>query len=379
MRRAFRNGFTLVEVMVGMGILVVAMISGLTVLEMVQKSMKATEDSLGYVSARNQLVSLLLDDTSWSQIVAKNPKLSCMLKQNSASIADRDCFGQTDRLALYNIKGDPYVYNGVTAYDFTSPTQGFSSKGQACDSFNGTVGSGNPDCPYQVVVTWNALCSSSPCVNPPIQFTGVTTFNGSASQLAPNVVNLNFQVIKSRIYCPTPTTPNTHTTITPVTIDVTATDRVRSTLMTNVATTDFAMTDTTIDACRRAIVSYSEDINPVFVADPNNQSSVFLRDETTGANVFEFRRLGSGAFYDYQIYYNGVAVVTTKPTWITLTKDSVFKFDVTNGLLRFCVDDRCPHYFTQKVDFPFRAVFKPASGAYTPSGYNNINYTILDL
>ncbi|MGZ5278796.1 MAG: type II secretion system protein, partial [Pseudobdellovibrionaceae bacterium] len=86
-----KNGFTMVEVMVGMAILVIAMISGLVVLQMVERSMKSTEDSLGYVSARNQLVSLLLDDTSWGKIVANNAKFSCLLKQNSAVLADRDC------------------------------------------------------------------------------------------------------------------------------------------------------------------------------------------------------------------------------------------------------------------------------------------------
>lgn len=373
-----KNGFTLVEVMVGMGVLIIAMISGLVVLEMVEKNMKATEDSLGYVSARNQLVSLLLDDTSWGQIVSKNAKMSCFLKQNSAVVSDRDCFGQGDPLVLYNIKGDPYVLNGVPAYDFRLPQQGFTSKGQACANYDGNAGTGNPACPYQVVVNWTALCSSSPCVNPPILFTGTTTFNGGPDQMAPNVVNLNFQVIKSRIYCPPKTSPTAHTTGSPD-VDVLVPNRVRSTLATNVLTTETGTIDASMDACRRVIVAFSEDLNPAFVPDGNNQSSVYLRDETTGANVFEFRRLGSGTFYDYQLLVNGVTVVNTKPTWLTITRDSVFKFDVTNGLLRFCVDDRCPHYFVQKLDFPFRAVFKPASGMFTPNGFNNISYTLLDL
>jgi len=378
MRIQSKKGFTLVEAMVGMGILVIAMISGLTVLEMVEKSMKNTQDSLGYVSARNQLVSLLLDDTSWSKIVANNPEMSCVLSQNSPVISDRDCFGDTSPLVLYNIKGLPYTVNGVPAYNFHSAIQGFSEKGEACETFDSTAGAGNPACPYHVVVTWSALCSASPCTNPPLLFVGQTTFNGGPNQLAPNVVNLSFQVIKSRLYCPPIVAPAGHTTAS-ADVDVTTPDQVKSNLITDVPTVDSGMTDTLIAPCRQALVTFTEDLNPAFVANPNNQSSVFIRDETTGTNIFEFRRLGNGIVYDYQLYQNGVMVVAAKPSWITVTKDTVYKFDVTNGLLRFCINDRCPHYFTQKVDFPFRMVFKPASGAFTPNGFTTINYNLLDL
>jgi prepilin-type N-terminal cleavage/methylation domain-containing protein len=383
MRHQTRNGFTLVETMVGMAILLIAFISSLTVFEMVQNGQTANESSLGYVAARNQVVSLIIDDTSWAKMIgppgdATNPNFSCLFKQNSTTASDQDCFGKTDPLVMYNIKGDPYTVNGVRAYDFRSAVQGFSSKGQPCDTFNGNAGSGNFLCPLQLVVTWSAICSASPCINPPILFRGQATFNGGPQQQTPNTNNMSFQIIKSSLYCPPAVTPAGHNTVS-IEVDTAAPDRVRSNLNTDVTTTQVGTSNAAMTPCRRVIVSFSEDINSVYAANANNTSSVFIRNEITGADVFEFRRIATGANYDFQLYANGVAVAANKPSWMTLTKLSVYKFDLTNGLLKFCVDDRCVHYFVQKLDFPFRVAFKPASRLFTPGGFNLITYTNLDF
>jgi prepilin-type N-terminal cleavage/methylation domain-containing protein len=383
MKHQTQDGFTLIETMVGMAILLVAFLSSLAVFEIVQNGQTANESSQGFVAARNQVVSLIIDDTSWSKIVGPpgsgtNPNFSCLFKQDSTVAADQDCFGKTDPLVMYNIKGDPYTVNGITAYDFRSSIQGFSTKGQPCDTFNGVAGAGNPLCPLQLVVTWSAICSASPCVNPPILFRGQATFNGGPQQQVPNTNNMGFQIIKSSLFCPPPVTPADHNTAS-ADVDVATADRVRSNFITDVPTTDVGTSNVAMVPCRRVMISFSEDVNPVYAVNANNTSSVFLRNEITGADVFEFRRIATGVTYDYQLYANGVAVATTKPTWMNLTNLSVYKFDITNGLVRFCIDDRCVHYFNQKLDFPFRVAFRPASRLFTPAGFNLITYTLTDF
>jgi type II secretory pathway pseudopilin PulG len=379
------QGFTLVEVLVGTAILFIAFFAAMYTLTMVDHGQRSNEDSLGYASARNKLVSLLIDDTSWSKMIgppgnADNPDFSCLLNQTSATLSDRDCFGKTAPLVMYNIKGMPYTVDGVQAYDFRSTTQGISSNGQLCNSFVRPPAPGNPQCPYQVVLTWKPICTSAPCVNPPILFQGATTFNGNPDQLSPNVANLNFQVIKSRLYCPPVTAATTPTGHTPaVGIDTSAPTQVFSTVVGNVTTNASGMTNVDIAPCRKVTVNFTEDLPGAFTMDPSDTSSVSIIDANTLARVFEFRRNASGASFDYQLIEKGVVVATNKPSWVTLTGSTNFKFDITDGLVRFCVDDRCVHYFTQKVDFPFRISFQPASSSYTPGGFKDINYSLLDL
>ncbi len=376
------RGFTLVEVMAGIAILFIAFFSAIYVLQLVDKGQRSNEDSLSYASARNKLVSLLIDDTSWSKMIGApgkvdNPNFACLLFQDSVNVTDRNCFAQSGPLVMYNIKGSKYVVDGVSAYDFRSTTQGISNKGQPCDTYVQPPGAGNPQCPYQVVLTWRALCTSAPCVNPPILFQGVTAFNGNPDQLNPNLANLNFQLVKSRLYCPPTVAPTGHAPAPNV--DVTTPGQVRSTLVTPVATTAKANTNVVMTPCRKVVVTFSEDLPVAYAADPNNTSSVAILDEATGNKIFEFRRVASGTTFDYQLLYNGTVVVTTKPSWIAINAATTFKFDITDGLVRFCVDDRCPHYFTQKLDFPFRMSFQPASTAYTPGGFKGITYSLLDL
>lgn len=383
-QRKLSPGFTIIEALAGMAILLITFLASLAVFNMVANGQSANEASLGFVSARNQLVSLLIDDTSWQNMIdapgsVDNPKFNCLLKQNSVAAGERDCFGQTDPLVIYNIKGDKYVMNGINAYDFRVATQGFSQKGLACNTFVAPPAAGDPLCPYQMVVTWSAVCEASPCTNPPIVFRGLTTFNGGPNQPIPNTRNLNFQLIKSVLYCPPPiVAPGGHVTGDP-NVDVSAIDRVRSTTFADVPFAETGMTDIVMAPCRRVSVQFQEDMNTVFTANANNTSSVYIRNESTGTDVFEFRRLGNGAGYDYQLYADGAVVVNTKPTWQIISNASVFKFDIINGLVRFCVDERCTHYFSRKLDFPFRFVYKPASAFHTPGGINNINYTVLDF
>jgi hypothetical protein len=385
MSRKSSQGFTVVEVLVGIGILLIAFVSALSVLNLVDRGQKSNEDSLSYASARNKIVSLLLDDTSWSKMIANpgnvdNPNFGCLVKQDSTSASDRDCFGATAPLVMYNIKGQKYSVDGIDAYDFRSATQGISDKGQACNTFTAAPAAGDPNCPYQVVLTWKALCSSSPCVNPPILFSGVTAFNGSPEQLNPNLANLNFQVIKSRLYCPPLTMATTPTTHLPAAdVDVAVIGQIRSTLVGNVPTSAFAKTDVAMAPCRRIVVSFSEDIPATFAVEPNNTSEVSILDENSGAKVFQFRRIALGTAFDYQLLYNGAVVAGSKPSWLSINSASTFKFDIMDGLVKFCIDDRCPYYFTQKLDFPFRMSFKPASTTFTPGGFKDITYTLLEL
>ncbi len=386
MRKHRSQGFTVVEAMVGMAILMIAFISSLTVFDMVQNGQNANEASIGFAAARNQIVSLLIDDTSWSKMIglpgaADNPKLSCLLKQGSTVLNDRDCFGQTDPIVIYNIKGQKYTLDGFTAYDFRSPTLGYTPKGKVCNTYQDPPALGDPACPYHMVVTWTPLCTASPCINPPMLFEGKVSYNGGPNQRSPNVTNLGFRLIKATLYCPIPTIPDTHTSDNPATVeaDPTFIDRARSLINTNTPTTDVAYSNQAMAPCRRVSVTFSEGMSAAYTPDANNNSSVYLRDETTGANVFEFRRIATGAAgYDYQLLYKGAVVVANKPSWVILSTNTVFKFEVTNGLVRFCVDSRCPHYFPQKLDFPFRAAFRPASSFFSPAGYYSIGYGIMD-
>lgn len=376
------KGFSLVEALVVTGILLLTFVTGLSIYNTIDKGQVRNEASLNFTLVRNHIVSLILDDTSWLKTIgvpgnAGNPNFSCLLNQNSLTPADRNCFNKNDRFVSYDIAGNLHVMNGITAFDFSSATQGFTNKGLACDTFDGSVGGGNPQCPFQMVVTWKSLCTASPCVNPAILFEGRAQLNSGPSQAPLNTDNLAFQIIKSNLYCPGITLPTNHLA-SDGTVNV-AIDKVKSNLVTDTPNAAIGTSDQVLAPCRKTIVTFSEDMNPAFTPNANNNSSVFLQDETTGLPVFEFRRIASGVSYDYQLLYNGVSVFNAKPSWVSLTKDSIFKLEVTNGLVRFCQNDRCPFYFPQKLDFPFRVGFRPASGLFTPEGINLITYTSFDL
>jgi hypothetical protein len=378
------KGFSLIEALLAGGILILSFIAGLSIFNTIDKGQKGNESSLDFTLVRNQIVSLIIDDTAWAKIIgppgnAGNPNLSCLLNQNSVVPADRDCFNKTDPFVLYDIKGSLHQMNGVDVFDFHSTTQGFTNKGLACSTFNGTAGAGDPLCPFLMTVTWKAICAASPCVNPPILFQGQATVNGGPTQPPLNTSNLAFEVIKANMYCPPQATPPTTQVASGGGVNVATVDKVKSNQATDVPTTDYGMTDQILAPCRKTTVTFSEDLSTTYTPSANNNSSVFIRDETTGAAVFEFRRIASGTFFDYQLLYNGAVVFATKPTWIGINKSTIFKFQVTNGMVAFCINDRCVFYFPQKLDFPFRFAFRPASGFFTPEGFNMITYTSFDL
>jgi type II secretory pathway pseudopilin PulG len=377
------KGFTIVESLIVMIILLAAFIGGLSIFNTIDKGQLGNESSLNFTIIRNQLVSLIIDDTSWAKIIGApgnvdNPKFSCILNQNSLVASDRDCFGKTDPFVIRDITGALYNMNGIDVFDFRSTTQGFSNKGRACSTFNSTPGSGDPRCPFLMTVTWKALCTASPCVNPPILFEGRAAVNGGAGQAPLNTGNLSFQIIKSNLYCPPANAVGGHLA-SGSNVSVATADKVKSLIVADAPTTEYGNSDVILAPCRKTIVSFTEDIDPIFTVNANNTSSVSILDETTGSSVFEFRRSATAGNYDYKLLYNGGVVVNAKPSWVTLTRTSQFKFEITNGLVRFCMDDRCTFYFPQKLDFPFRVAFRPASSLFTPEGFNMITYTSFDL
>ncbi|MEN0057404.1 MAG: hypothetical protein AAGB31_01110 [Bdellovibrio sp.] len=373
-----RKGVTLIESLVGVVLILGSIMGALGVLQLVSGGQKKNEDDLDYVAKRNQVISLLIDDTSWGKMVDEdeNPEMGCLLKQDATSESERDCTGKTDSLRLLNIKGE-------LVYDFRSAVVGFSRAGKDCDTYDGTPGGGNPVCPYRLDVRWEALCSSSPCINPPIRFRGTHSFNSPLNQIVPNLEVLDFTVIKMGMFCPSTTVPNGLVAGSQTTY--VAPSQVMSDQNTKVNTIGIARSNQVMVPCRRINMSFVEDMPnagdvsaPYYAIDPENNASVAIVNEGTNTAVYEFVRHNIGGVNTYELRYNGVTVFN-KPNWLTIDRSTLFQFKIVNGLVKFCIEERCYHYFPEKLDFPFRFSFRPAALPYSPTGISGVSTSMTDL
>jgi prepilin-type N-terminal cleavage/methylation domain-containing protein len=371
-----KQGFTLVESLIGVVLLGILMTSAMTIMSDLSLWQKRVELSFDYSSLRNQIVNQLIDYRAWSNTVKApiNTIYTCFLNQDHMAAADRDCTGQTGTVNIFDLAN-------TQVFDFKNASFGFTLKGEPCTTFSATAGAGNFNCPLRLNLTSEPMCDATlpTCENPLVKLTGQFVFNGAKEYANLRLSNLDFTLYKSNLYCPDQATPIGLLALNDVNI---AGSQVTSTQSGKVTSIGIAETDQKILPCRNVNITFNDFmpaavLMPLTLSDPENRSIVCLYNSLSNQCVYEFTRFNVAGNYTYSLSYKGV-VVANKPSWLTITSTSIFEFRISNGLVKFCVDDQCSHLFEGKLDFPFVLRVTPAGVDYSANGITVLSITSQD-
>lgn len=166
------RGFTLVEIMVATGILLVGTMGLMTFVSAVKQMKTKTDTAELLIAKRAALMNVINSPKAWSQVVAdgSNPSLACLRYNDSTSSnpgAQHAACDVSSAKGYLNISDGTLDADGTRLYlASTSATKGFDLQGATCNNFDDTSGSGT--CPYKYKVYWQAACSNgaSSCNNP---------------------------------------------------------------------------------------------------------------------------------------------------------------------------------------------------------------------
>lgn len=196
MKRVSGSGFSIIELLVVSGILSVVLLSMSTLSNILLKQQGQSNLTFQADMARRSLVALLSGPASWANTIAasKNnrgngPALDCLNPTAPTPCTDS---GQDYNPAggggnpLTNVPiyvildGSPTVKadgeKGNVFYTPGLPTDGFTSQGTVCHTFDRDPARGDDACPLRFDITWSAICTNT-CVNPQIKFSVQAVYN----------------------------------------------------------------------------------------------------------------------------------------------------------------------------------------------------------
>jgi hypothetical protein len=375
-----KNGFSLVEALVGVAILALGIMGALFMNEQMGKSNKGSRDGLNYALFRNQVLIYMSSDLVWKYTLqgALNSGMACWLNQDQVAIGPRNCAGKSGDLVIYDIKGN-------VQYDFTAADAGLSTQGKPCTGFVPAPAAGNAACPMKLNLKWTAVCEAGDpeCVNPLIRVDGNFVFNGAQGQTAPPDIRLNFSSYHYLKYCPVQTMgwALADTGVAPAT--TTTLNQVISGNVGKTFSTGSARMSQRATPCRQADIAFKENMNatvpgPLTISDPENRSQVCLFDETANQCRFEFLRDTVGGVRSFRLRYGGTTDVFTMPASMAITDNTIFAFKVRRNRVDFAVDGKVIYSWFQKITYPFRLQLLPASKSYSPQGFYNIQMDVRD-
>lgn len=175
-----QRGFTLVETLIVMGLLIVVIFGVATVFHLTSRLQVENSLDASLADIRQDIRNLLRDDTSWSNTTLEtaNTSLQCLTSGTCALNTWKPILKLRDS-------------NNAVAYDFSNPKVGFSTSGDICSGFSTTTTT--LSCPLQAILKWRAVCAS-PCTGvPQLEFLlsfAVTAPSANASGLT-DVLNTN--------------------------------------------------------------------------------------------------------------------------------------------------------------------------------------------
>lgn len=350
-----QSGMTLVEALVANVILIVAIYASLTIFNDMISSQVFLERGLNFVVARNRVVSHLLDEKTWTQTVAaaENTAFSCLVGQDQSADPARDCTGVTD--AKFNV----YALDATQVFNSQNPNFGFSNTGANCATFQTPPATGDGSCPLGANLTVTAECPTPAitCANPTLRFSTQFTYNPGDTRHPLNIGPFAFTYVASGLFCPNQAAVAGWVGDGQIIASASAVDGKTSAAQDgHFATTTPGLLPCRIIGAEFVIVTAAYD-----GAHVGNQTMVCLADDASGNCLMTFihKPVAAGG-YTYELRDDTNAVIATPPAWLTLNGSEAFKFDITNGLVKFCVDSHCLHIFEKKLDVPFRLKAEPA-------------------
>lgn len=359
-----RFGFGILEVMIGAALLMTSILGALFISGINATTASDNPISIGIEIARSSIVNVLQNDQAWRETVqdVTNVSLDCI--RNST-----DCFSGSPAGGAFILKD---AANSV-AYDGLSTTAGFTIQGSQCNTFDPVQG--NPLCPIHFDLRWEALCDSSPCINPPIRVTG--TIQVKFSEKRATVVNLtrfNFDVVRKRIYCGGITSPWNFVVLqAPASCTATTASSGTAAL---VFPAGMCRSAADIDPCLTTRIGFNYApgySGGALASDAQNQASICFYEASQTPPL-------TPCIYEWQqnqgiwsLAVRGVTVYTA-PATEALNSFLDFEFYLNNGLMRFYVNGSRRYIFNESFRTPLRILIKTPSTSYAPTGFTNLKY-----
>jgi prepilin-type N-terminal cleavage/methylation domain-containing protein len=183
-----QSGFSLIEVMVSIGILGIG-ISAIGFVVTQTFAMQEKSDLARKIgNYRTGLIAALDSDLAW--------RMTTKYSGNAAILGCLD-----DSLSVPCTSPAPTgliaVMNGSaqTVFDSTRPTAGFKKTGDLCDAFNPLTG--NSDCPLRYNITSKIICPAvGPCSQPEVEVSGQLAYKGGPGMPQINTQKYDFKHVR---------------------------------------------------------------------------------------------------------------------------------------------------------------------------------------
>ncbi len=178
-----QKGFTLVEVLMAGLIMLVAGMSAAGFASLMSRTNSTDQTKIDILSIKAQMAQNLSNERIWLSTVANsafggmnNRLFRCFRLMPNDS--NHDCT-QGEELILYSPDTNAVLYDGRTA-----STQGFSSKGQPCNTFNPTTP--DPSCPIKFNLRWQPICPAAVpnCPIPQVQINADFIYNNTVQSIS---------------------------------------------------------------------------------------------------------------------------------------------------------------------------------------------------
>lgn len=179
------SGFTLVEVMLGVGILGIFVLGIGYLTSLNTKAQMSFQSDEWLEQYRAELMRALQDETAWAQMIADpaNTGFDCLRTHS-------DCTAVSTTPERILVKDR----DGRVISDTSQPTSGFDVRGQPCTTFDGVNGS--DQCPYRVGVSWRAFCAIN-CVNPEVRVRVDFVHKPGPGTPQKNITRYNFKLYRN--------------------------------------------------------------------------------------------------------------------------------------------------------------------------------------
>lgn len=173
MKRINSNGFSLIEVMIGLGIMSVIMFGMMSITLLTLKQQTQSNVTFQADTTRRNLMRAINSPDGWKNTIS-DPLNSQVCSGPSVNCNPLSCLTNTATCvsgaggSIFSVRdSQPYTVgsNQPAIYDW-SGSNGLTSQGTPCTGFSPTPGSGNDQCPLRYEITWIAECNQplgTPC------------------------------------------------------------------------------------------------------------------------------------------------------------------------------------------------------------------------
>lgn len=211
------SGFSLVEVMVAVGIMAVLIAAMTTLIEFMEKSKSQNTLTQNMTLMQSKIQSLILNDNAWDESIGSLtdadplnlavPPLVCIpngtgcihtVKPVPATNPPDNAYYLGAPFVRMHVLAEP---NGNRYLDTSLPGNGFTADGTPCTTFNPGAGLGTDDCPVRWQLRLAMICPNAvpTCINPTVEVVAVLRYNPSPnnSRFKPiNVLKYRVQVTR---------------------------------------------------------------------------------------------------------------------------------------------------------------------------------------